>query len=144
MGLQLIEPCFYSKTPVFGLPDGTIEEITEDLPMFYIDEVGFIQIPKAQVIQAQYHFERNLMLSGDVMTLKDFYTLLGIISHVKKCFRSKADNVGWHLGYMWDQGYSWVDFYYAVNYTRDGLRYYEFVFDPIPDDLSEIEAIYSQ
>lgn len=141
MNLIKADNAWYSTESVFEPPVYIEDDIQEDVPVFWIDNCGFILIPKVQIVQAEYYFERNLHLNpAGYSTLNDFYTFLGIASKIKKAFRTSKNhavqNYGWTLGYIWDQGYEWLDFYHQKNHSPKGFDYYEFIFVPEPIDLT--------
>ena len=71
----------------------------------------YFQATISQVLQAEYHINRNMVL-GAFVTLNDFYDFLGI-SHVEG-----GDVVGWLLS---DSMY-WIDFDNSKAMVDDGLN----------------------
>lgn len=76
------------------------EDANEEQRLFYDSfSKRYFQATISQVLQAEYHINRNMVL-GAFVTLNDFYDFLGI-SHVEG-----GDVVGWLLS---DSMY-WIDF----------------------------------
>ena len=139
MNMIKADKMWYSVNNPFGLREAFNDDIDEDVPLFWIDNCGFILINKAQVLQAEYHFQRNLHIGDCGQTLSDFYTLLGVSAHIKKCITGTghpdADRYGWNMEYIYDMGYSWLDIYHRLRTTKSGQKYYEFEFELDPIDL---------
>lgn len=83
-----------------------------------------------EVLDAEYHFNRNYQLSGGCGSLNEFYDLLGIP-------RTSADQVlGWSA--YWGEvfyGYTWIDFEHTLVTLDDGLECYiiSYPFAPTAD-----------
>lgn len=63
----------------------------------------FFNAPMGQVINAEYHINRNLQLRGDV-TVNEFYDFLGLEQI------PGGDNIGWILDDLMAGGLMWLDF----------------------------------
>lgn len=63
----------------------------------------FFNAPMGQVINAEYHINRNLQLRGDV-TVNEFYEFLGLEQI------PGGDNIGWILDDLMAGGLMWLDF----------------------------------
>lgn len=63
----------------------------------------FFNSPMGQVINAEYHINRNLQLRGDV-TVNEFYDFLGLEQI------PGGDNIGWILDDLMAGGLMWLDF----------------------------------
>ena len=83
---------------------------------FYEEHYGkFFELTMKQVMQAEYHINRNLVLKGEV-TLNEFYDFLGL-EHIPI-----GDDIGWD---QYDgeafHGYSWIDFNHKYTEIDGGL-----------------------
>lgn len=89
------------------------EGAEEEERLFY-DAISdrYFQATISQVLQAEYHLNRNFALSGGFISLNQFYEFLGI-SKVKD-----GDEIGW----MVSDGLYWVDFDHALTKVDDGLN----------------------
>lgn len=79
-----------------------------------------------EIIDAEYHFNRNFILMGE-QSLNDFYEFLGMPTV------DSGDVVGWSLDN--DNGYLWIDFeHHLVNRDDGGTPIYEIdiLFSPEP------------
>ena len=85
------------------------------------------------VINAQYHFNRNLMLRGDAY-LNEFYTFLGIET------TDDGDKMGWSIEELMEGGIMWLDFENRLVKMDDGLECYivSALWEPIVLDLDEL------
>lgn len=94
----------------------------------------------AEIIDAEYHFNRNFSLRS-YAELNEFYDFLGLD---RTEYGSKA---GWSLeaGEVY-YGYTWVDFYHERREGPDGLVYYsiEMPFIPTEDYLSIFDMEYDE
>ena len=81
----------------------------------------------AQVLEAEYHLNRNLSLGGDVC-INDFYNFLGIEPI------DGGDYLSWF--YFYEDGISWIDFNHRKTVLEDGLEVYvvDIVYTPRMDD----------
>ena len=89
------------------------EEADEAERLFY-DAISsrYFQATISQVLQAEYHLNRNFALSGGFITLNDFYDFLGISK------TPEGDKIGW----MVSDGLYWVDFDHQRTVVDDGLN----------------------
>lgn len=89
------------------------EDANEEERLFY-DAISdrYFQATISQVLQAEYHLNRNFAIGGGFITLNQFYEFLGI-SKVKG-----GDEVGWMVS---DELY-WVDFDHQKTMVDDGLN----------------------
>lgn len=89
------------------------EDANEEERLFY-DAISdrYFQATISQVLQAEYHLNRNFAIGGGFITLNQFYEFLGI-SKVKG-----GDEVGWMVS---DELY-WVDFDHQKTVVDDGLN----------------------
>lgn len=89
------------------------EEADEEERLFY-DAISsrYFQATISQVLQAEYHLNRNFALSGGFITLNDFYDFLGISK------TPEGDKIGW----MVSDGLYWVDFDHQRTVVDDGLN----------------------
>lgn len=89
------------------------EGANEELRLFY-DAISerYFQATISQVLQAEYHLNRNFALSGGFITLNEFYRFLGI-----ECV-PEGDEIGW----MVSDGLYWVDFNHNRTMVDDGLN----------------------
>ena len=89
------------------------EDANEEERLFY-DAISdrYFQATISQVLQAEYHLNRNFAIGGGFITLNQFYEFLGI-SRVKG-----GDEVGWMVS---DELY-WVDFDHQKTVVDDGLN----------------------
>ena len=89
------------------------EDANEEERLFY-DAISdrYFQATISQVLQAEYHLNRNFALSGGFITLNQFYEFLGV-SKVRG-----GDEVGWMIS---DSLY-WVDFDHQKTVVDDGLN----------------------
>lgn len=88
------------------------EDANEEQRLFYDSfSERYFQATISQVLQAEYHINRNMVL-GAFVTLNDFYDFLGI-SHVEG-----GDLIGWMLS----DGIYWVDFDNSKAMVDDGLN----------------------
>lgn len=112
---------FYNSTLDFG--ESTEPEITRT---FYDSfSQRYFETTIANVIEAEYHLNRNYMLGGDV-TLNDFYELLGLEK------TDMGSTLGWS-SYTGD--ILWLDFNHRLTTLDDGMEIFiiEMVFEPTAD-----------
>lgn len=89
------------------------EDADEEERLFYDAISGrYFQATISQVLQAEYHLNRNFALSGGFITLNDFYDFLGIDK------TPEGDKIGW----MVSDGLYWVDFDHQKTVVDDGLN----------------------
>lgn len=94
--------------------------------LFYDDySMRYFTSTMAGVLNAQYHFNRNLTLRGYI-SLNEFYEFLGIDA-VKG-----GDDIGWNMDNIMEGGYMWLDFENEYIELEDGLTCYRVyaVFEP--------------
>lgn len=100
------------------------QDIEDDLPpwdevqIFYLPCCGkaaFFERTMEEVVQAEYHINRNLVLRGEV-TLNEFLSFLGLDAV------EEGDVIGWdcYIGET-QYGYRWIDFNHRHYVTDDGL-----------------------
>lgn len=100
------------------------QDIEDDLPpwdevqTFYLPCCGkaaFFERTMEEVVQAEYHINRNLVLRGEV-TLNEFLSFLGLEAV------EEGDMIGWdcYIGET-QYGYRWIDFNHRHYVTDDGL-----------------------
>lgn len=102
--------------------------------LFYDDHSKrYFTSTMAAVINAQYHFNRNLMLRGDAY-LNEFYTFLGIET------TDDGDKMGWSMEDLVCGGVMWLDFENRLVKMDDGLECYivSALWEPIVLDLDEL------
>ena len=82
-----------------------------DCKVTFYDEMSdrFFDRYEREVIDAEYHFNRNFVLSG-CASLNDFYDMLGLER------TDDGDDIGWTM----EDGYSWVDFSHQLLNQDDG------------------------
>jgi hypothetical protein len=89
----------------------------EEKQVFYEEHRGeFFERTMKEVLEAEYHINRNLALKGEV-TLNEFYEFLGLGP------TEVGNSLEWNLydgGEFY--GYSWIDFSHRYFETDDGLR----------------------
>lgn len=69
-----------------------------------------------QVIQAEYHFNRNFALRGEAC-LNEFYDFLGL-PHI-----DGGDAIGWDIAFGDEfYGYQWIDFEHESFTLEDGME----------------------
>lgn len=112
-----------AQTPVF---------VEEQNKLFYEPISGrLIERTENEVLQAEYHFNRNFVLRG-YASLNEFYDFLGL-EHIPE-----GDVLGWSMeaGEVF-YGYSWIDFDHEEHTTTDGLEITDIVmpFSPTADYL---------
>ena len=114
------------------IPDDQIPPWDEK-QIFYEEHYGrFFERTKEQVMEAEYHFNRNFVLRG-YANLNEFYEFLGLNK------TEEGENIGWSLeaGEI-SYGYSWVDFEHRNYTTEDGLRVCE-IYMPFPPTADYLE-----
>lgn len=106
-------------------------EANEDERLFY-DSLSqrYFQATISQVLQAEYHLNRNMVLGYGFVTLNMFYDFLGL-EHIPE-----GDNLGWYLS----DGLMWIDFNHSKAMVDDGLSgevecyIVDAVFEPMPEE----------
>lgn len=107
---------------------------TSDEILFYDDySMRFFKSTMAAVLNAQYHFNRNLSLRGCV-TVNEFYGFLGI-DNVEN-----GDDFGWVIDALVESNIMWLDFENEFIELEDGIECYRLLtmFDPI--NLADYEV----
>ncbi|MFQ7452825.1 MAG: DUF6353 family protein [Flavonifractor plautii] len=106
------------KRPIYagtliGSSSLDFEDADEEERLFY-DAISerYFQATISQVLQAEYHLNRNFALGGGFITLNQFYEFLGIEPV------PGGDEVGW----MVSDGLYWVDFDHQKTVVDDGLN----------------------
>lgn len=77
----------------------------------------FFNATYGQVVNAEYHINRNLQLRGDV-SVNEFYEFLGIDSI------DGGDNIGWRMDDLIEGGLIWLDFDNRFTQMEDGMECY--------------------
>lgn len=102
--------------------------------LFYEPISGrLIERTETEVLEAEYHFNRNFILRG-YANLNEFYDFLGL-EHTPE-----GDVLGWSMDAGFEfYGYSWVDFEHEEHTTTDGLEITDIVmpFAPTADYLCD-------
>lgn len=104
--------------------------------LFYEPISGcLIERTETEVLEAEYHFNRNFILRG-YANLNEFYDFLGL-EHTPE-----GDVIGWSFeaGEAF-YGYNWIDFEHSEFTTADGLEITEInmPFSPTADYLGDFE-----
>lgn len=102
------------------------ERNPDDVRLFY-DTFSrrYFESTIAQVLEAEYHLNRNWSLGGDVC-VNDFYNFLGI----------EPIDGGDYLSWFYEDGISWIDFNHRKTVLEDGLEVFvvDIVYTPRVDD----------
>lgn len=95
-------------------------------PILFYDEFGhrYFNAPIEQVLQAEYHLNRNYCMNAGVY-LNEFYNFLGIDK------TEYGDQVGW---VMEDESTMWIDFNHRKITMDDGLECY--AIEMVPEPMS--------
>lgn len=117
---------FYNSTLDFG------ESAEPEITRTFYDSFSqrYFETTIANVIEAEYHLNRNYMLGGDV-TLNDFYEFLGL---------EKTD-IGSTVGWSSCTGdILWLDFNHRLVTLDDGMEIFiiDTVFEPTADYMENI------
>lgn len=118
------------------------QDIKDDLPpwdevqTFYLPCCGkaaFFERTMEEVVQAEYHINRNLILRGEV-TLNEFLSFLGLDAV------EEGDVIGWdcYIGET-QYGYRWIDFNHRHYVTDDGLTVCSIDTPFAPHSLDDLE-----
>lgn len=103
------------------------KDANEEIRLFY-DAFGdrYFESTISKVLQAEYHLNRNFMLSG-CQTLNDFYDFLGL----------EETDLGNEVGWSAVNDYFWLDFCHTKTILEDGLECYiiEMLFPPTAEGL---------
>lgn len=131
--------CIYAGT--FGLTSSLdFDGLDEPKVEFFepLTKTSFMAKP-SQVIQAEYHYNRNFQLSGQ-QNWYNFCELLGIDSMLDPEKKDYVRDIGFDVEYMQDDGIYWIDFNHKRYTHKNGMPYYmiETVFEPVV-----LDAIYA-
>ena len=77
----------------------------------------------SEIIEAEYHINRNLCL-GEVVLMNDYYHFLGLEQTIE------GNELGWFLGS--EDEYYWIDFSNELMHLADGTEYIEIFFEYPP------------
>ena len=112
LAVEKSDPPSITAGGLIGVSSTEFENSEEKVYLFY-DCAGerYFQATIGQVLQAEYHLNRNMVLGMGFMTLNMFYDFLGI-EHIPK-----GDTVGWMLS----DGLCWIDFNHSKAMLDDGL-----------------------
>ena len=80
----------------------------------------------AEIMDAQYHVNRNLCL-GEVVLMNDYYHFLGLEQTIE------GNELGWFLGS--EDDYYWIDFDNELKHLADGTEYID-IFIEYPPSTS--------
>jgi hypothetical protein len=109
---NLFKPCYLNT------------DTKDEVALFYEEFTGrFFKATIQQVLNAEYHLNRNFTLRG-YATLEEFHTFLGIEPH------PEDESLGWAVE---DEMY-WIDFDHNEQTLEDGTKYYELNFPFYPDN----------
>ena len=103
------------------------DEFEPEIVRTFYDPVSarYFETSIAKVIEAEYHLNRNFMMSG-IISVNDFYDFLGLAN------TEEGDNLGWASV---DGDIFWIDFNHYITHLDDGMEVHviEPVFDPVID-----------
>jgi hypothetical protein len=98
------------------------ERNPEDIRTFYDSfSKRYFECTIAQVLESEYHLNRNWVLGADVC-INDFYDFLGL---------STIDG-GDELTWFWSDGMGWIDFNHHKTVLDDGMEIYIIDLDWLP------------
>ena len=121
------EDVYISSGTFFGTSSLSFgERNPEDIRLFYDTfSKRYFESTVPQVLEAEYHLNRNWHLGGDIC-VNDFYDFLGI-EHI---------DCGDELGWYWSDGIDWIDFNHHKTVLDDGLEVYviDMAFSPSIND----------
>lgn len=121
------EDVYISSGNFFGTSSLSFgERNPEDIRLFYDTfSKRYFESTVPQVLEAEYHLNRNWHLGGDIC-VNDFYDFLGI-EHI---------DCGDELGWYWSDGIDWIDFNHHKTVLDDGLEVYviDMAFSPSIND----------
>lgn len=104
-----------------------VENTDERKRLFYEPySQRYFESTLSQVLQAQYHVNRNFVLGGDI-ALNDLYLFLGIDG------TEEGESIGWSRL----DGYDWIDFNNTISELDDGTKYYRIDAMFPPESFSE-------
>lgn len=124
----MVEKAENTYVSACGLCDNTSlafdERNPEDVRLFYDSfSKRYFESTVAQVLEAEYHLNRNWCLGASVY-VNDFYNFLGMPTI------PGGDELGWH--WIYSDGLAWIDFNHHKTILEDGLEVYviDFVYSP--------------
>lgn len=128
IAIEKAEDMYVRNSYMCGTCDLTSDKSCSDTVTFYDEHSGrFFESTIEQVIQAEYHLNRNYILRG-YSYLNEFYEFLGI----------EETDYGSVLGWTpTDDGEYWIEFNHRKSIGEDGMEYYviEMPFEPSYDFL---------
>lgn len=99
----------------------------DDIRLFYdAFSKRYFESTVNKVIQAEYHMNRNFVLSG-VSSVNEFYDLLGLDN------TTNGDEIGWDMA----DGLCWIDFNHHKTILDDGLEVYVLDMEWVPTLLKQ-------
>lgn len=128
IAIEKAEDMYVRNAYMCGTCDLASDDSCKDLVTFYDEHSGrFFESTIEQVIQAEYHLNRNYILRG-YSFLNEFYEFLGI----------EETEYGSVLGWTpTDDGEYWIEFNHVKSIGKDGMEFYriEMPFEPTYDFL---------
>ena len=128
IAIEKAEDMYVRNAYMCGTCDLTSDESCSDTVVFYDEHSGrFFESTIEQVINAEYHLNRNYILRG-YSYLNEFYEFLGI----------EETEYGSVLGWTpTDEGEYWIEFNHVKSIGKDGMEFYriEMPFEPSYDFL---------
>jgi hypothetical protein len=98
------------------------ERNPEDIRTFYDSfSKRYFECTVAQVLEAEYHLNRNWVLGADIC-INDFYDFLGL----------STIEGGDELRWFWSDGMGWIDFDHHKTVLDDGMEIYVIDLDWLP------------
>lgn len=118
-----------AKVTNVHIPGLVNNDVTNDEIVLWCDAFSgeMFHSTKSQVLEAEYHFNRNFVLRGCAL-VTEFYEFLGI--EPKKLSEEERKTLGWEM----EPGFDWIDFQHFKATTDDGIECFiiEFAIDPTP------------
>ena len=128
IAIEKAEDMYIRNVYMCGTCDLTSDDSCSDPVVFYDEHSGrFFESTIEQVLQAEYHLNRNYILRG-YSFLNEFYEFLGI----------EETEYGSVLGWTpTDDGEYWIEFNHVKSVGKDGMEFYiiEMPFEPSYDFL---------
>lgn len=128
IAIEKAEDMYIRGSYMCGTCDLTSDKSCSDPVTFYDEYSGrFFESTIEQVIQAEYHLNRNYILRG-YSFLNEFYEFLGI----------EETDYGSVLGWTpTDDGEYWIEFHHVKSIGKDGMEFYriKMPFEPTYDFL---------
>lgn len=128
IAIEKAEDMYVRSAYLCGTCDLASDDSCKDLVTFYDEHSGrFFESTIEQVIQAEYHLNRNYILRG-YSYLNEFYEFLGI----------EETDYGSVLGWTpTDDGEYWIEFNHVKAIGKDGMEFYKIKmpFEPTYDFL---------